>query len=71
MLHGFTFGSEILDLSIKLRRDLKPDPQIDFDRELNLFLLSRKVCDTLEQAADTSFLLQMSSKGSLLNSTTF
>lgn len=39
----------------------------EFVKELNLFLLSRRVCATLDKAEDLSFVLLVSAKGLLLN----
>lgn len=70
LVHGSPHGTEILDLGTKLRKQAPSDFHADFVKELNLFLQSRGVCETLAEAEDLSFLLLTSGKGLLLNTRT-
>ncbi len=61
-------GAEIMDLGIASLERSSTDPHLVFERTLARHLLDSGICDSAEDAEDTTFLLLMAAKGLLLKS---
>lgn len=70
LIRNSPHGSEVMDLGTESLKRSDVDHHGAFEGELARFLNGRGVCKTLDEAADTTFLLLMAAKGLLLKSET-
>jgi len=70
MLHNTSHGSEIMDMSTESLEHAGINTHADYEGMVTAFLIEKGLCRNLETAAETYFLLTMSSKGLLFKEKT-